>query len=212
MLFFQRLLAALPDVLTAAVFLCTWADPALTGYSRVKNLMLTMLFEFIVMHSAAIMGSMVLSAGSRGTRIAALCGLTACYMLFVLAFSFAFESAWPIVAFGWLFVCRFSYLLTNPTTSAEAAQRMQSSWAISGLAYLICCGVTLFLPLPRLGMTPEVVAEIAFPKNMTGAWIDRPWIVLAFGALYFGVQAWCKLFDIALPAWSLPSLSGGRQR
>ncbi len=199
--FLSRLFAAMPDALSAGVFVWAWIDPAqIGGPARVKNLMLTMLFEFIVMHSSAIIGSIAISDMPRLQRALALIGLSAAYLLFVLAFAYAFSSWWPVWVFGWLFLCRFWYLLANPTTGGDAALRMQESWALSGMAYLAGVFLTLFLPLPRLGITPEFVATIDFPANMTGAWIDRPWTVLAFGAFYFGVLAWSKLSTLRLPA------------
>jgi hypothetical protein len=199
----NSLLAALPDGLTATVFMWTWIDPAtIGGPARVKNLMLVMLFEFLAMHSSAMIGSVVISDMSRVKRFGALIGLSAAYLLFVLAFAAAFSSTWPIWVFAWLFVCRFWYLIANPTTSEDAARRMQESWGVSGVAYLLGVFITVLLPLPRLGITPDFVATIGFPEKMTGAWIDRPWIVLAFGAFYFGLLALSKLGDARPPMLS----------
>jgi len=39
-----------------------------------------------------------------------------------------------------------------------------------------------------------------FPHGMSGDWVDHPWKVLAFGALYFGVMAWSKFNELGLPA------------
>lgn len=196
-----RLLAALPDALSATVFMWAWIDPAtIGGPARVKNLMLTMLFEFIVMHSSAMIGSMLLSDMARVKKLLALFGLSALYLLFVLAFAAAFSSTWPIWVFAWLFVCRFWYLIANQTTSEDAARRMGTSWALSGVTYIAGCFITVFLPLPRLAITPEFVTAMQFPEKMTGDWVDHPWKVLAFGAFYFAVMAWGKLNDLWLPA------------
>ncbi|WP_395681466.1 hypothetical protein [Dokdonella sp.] len=196
-----RVLAAMPDALSATVFLWAWIDPAkIGGPARVKNLMLTMLFEFIVMHSSAMIGSMVISDMSRAGKFLAMAGLSAAYLLFVLAFAAAFSSSWPIWVFGWLFVCRFWYLLANRTTSEDAAKRMQTAWGISAGTYLAGCFITLFLPLPRLAITPDFVTAMQFPHGMSGDWVDHPWKVLAFGALYFGVLAWSKFNELWLPA------------
>src|SRR5690348_6548678 len=104
----KNLLGGLPDALSATVFMWAWIDPMqIGGAERVKNLMLTMLFEFIVMHSSAMIGSMFLSDMPRARKLLALLGLSAAYLLFVLAFAAAFSSTWPIWVFAWLFVCRF---------------------------------------------------------------------------------------------------------
>ena len=206
----NRLFAALPDTLSATIFMWAWIDPTqIGGPERVKNLMLTMLFEFIVMHSSAMIGSMFLSDMPRAKKFLSLVGLSAAYLLFVLAFAAAFSSTWPIWVFAWLFVCRFGYLVANRKTNEDAARRMQTSWALSAVTYIAGCFITVFLPLPRFAITPEFVAAMNFPEKMTGDWVDHPWKVLAFGALYFGVMAWGKLNDFWLPA---PAGTGQMQK
>jgi len=196
----NNLLGGLPDALSATIFLWAWIDPSeIGGPERVKNLMLVMLFEFIVMHSSAMIGSMLLSDMARVKKLLALLGLSALYLLFVLAFAYAFSSMWPVWVFAWLFVCRFWYLIANQRTSEDAARRMQVSWALSGVAYIVGCFVTVLIPLPRFAITPEFITAMNFPEKMTGDWVDHPWKVLAFGAFYFGVTAWAKFSDFWLP-------------
>lgn len=50
-------LSALPDFCIAATFLITWVRPLAFGGRMVAYLMLVMLLEFIVVHSAGFMGS-----------------------------------------------------------------------------------------------------------------------------------------------------------
>ena len=103
-----RLFAAVPDAITAGVFLIAWIAPAVTGPERIRNLMLTMLIEFIVVHSSGFYGGiMAMSDTSRVKRTFALLGFAAFYMIFILGFSFAFDSTWPILAFAWLLGSRF---------------------------------------------------------------------------------------------------------
>jgi hypothetical protein len=197
----NRLFAALPDALTATIFLWTWIDPSqIGGGERVKQLMLVMLFEFIVMHSSAMIGSLVIGSANVYAKILSMLGLSVVYTLFVVVFAFAFSSYWPIWVFAWLFVCRFSFLITHRSVGADAAKRMQNSWGYSALTYVLGVFATTFLPLPRLGITPEVVQAMHLSTNMSGEWINRPWIVLAFGAFYFAVMAWNKFSMPAIPA------------
>ena len=67
---------------------------------------------------------------------------------------------------------------------------MMTLWAVSVAAYVLGVIVTATLPLPALGITPEVIASLQLKGS--GEWIARPYTVLAFGTLYFGVQAWAK--------------------
>jgi len=199
----SRLFAALPDALTSAIFIVAWIAPGFVGPTRVKDLMLTMLIEFIVMHSSVFYATVAgMDGASRGKRLAIVTALSAFYLMFVLGFSVAFESSWPIWAFGWLFVSRFMHLWTSTAATSENAQRMMSSWVISALAYLGGVFATIVLPLPALGLTPQAIAALQIPKNMSGLWIDKPWTVIAFGALYFGVLAWTKFKDVRMPVKS----------
>ena len=55
-----------------------------------------------------------------------------------------------------------------------------------------CVVSTAFLPLPRLGLTLEVVAGQALPGE--GLWIDQPHRLVAAGFLYFAIQGAWNLF------------------
>ena len=186
-----RLFAGLPDAITATLFLIAWIDPSIPGPEYVKNLMLVMLIEFIVMHSSAFYSFIAADDGdSPVKRSLMLIGLSAFYLTFVAGFALAFDSTWPLFAFAWLFVSRFIHLWIHPAQSGAQAGRMMALWGASAAAYLIGAFATVMLPLPALGITPEVIGSMHLPGS--GEWIERPYTVLAFGALYFGVQAWVK--------------------
>jgi hypothetical protein len=185
---FNRLLGAAPDAATCAIFVIAWVAPARLGPEYVANLMLVMLIEFLVMHSGGFYAGIVASDLSRARRLGALCGLTAFYALFVAGFALAFDSAWPVLAFGWLFVARFMQLWRP--LGGVAAQQLTMQWVASGMTYVVGAIATVSLPLPRLGMTPAFVASMHLSGG--GEWVERPYTVLAFGALYFAVQAWIK--------------------
>ena len=69
-------------------------------------------------------------------------------------------------------------------------------WAASGFTYIIGAVLTALLPLPRLGISPEFVASMHLSGS--GVWVEQPYTVLAFGAIYFAVQARVK-YAIARP-------------
>ena len=186
-----RVLAALPDAITATVFLIAWIAPSIPGPEYVKNLMLTMLIEFIVMHSSAFYSGIAAdSDDSRLKRTLWLIGLSAFYLAFVAGFALAFDSTWPLFAFAWLFASRFVQLWVHPAESGAEAGRMMTLWGASAFTYVIGAIATVMLPLPALGITPDFISSMRLPGS--GEWIDRPYTVLAFGTLYFGVQAWVK--------------------
>ena len=186
-----RLFAALPDAITASVFLVAWTAPAQLGPDSVRNLTLVMLIEFIVLHSSVFYAVIVAADGvARGKRILWLSGLSALYLTFVLGFSLAFSSSWPLFAFGWLFVSRFLHIWTRKSEGIDAGRSMTTIWAAGVGAYLLGAFATVMLPLPPLGITPEFIESMHLTGS--GEWIDRPYTVLAFGAFYFAVQAWVK--------------------
>ena len=208
-----RLLAALPDAITSGVFLTAWIAPEVAGPERIKNLLLTMLIEFIVVHSSGFYGGITAMDASRLKRALAMLGLGAFYMAFILAFSLTFGSTWPIWVFGWLLGSRFVHLWVAPVEDAAATTRTMQLWAVSIAADVLGAIATVILPLPELGITPEVIDSLHLEGS--GEWIERPYTVLAFGALYFGIQAWAKYAlsgsDAAARATVVKSTTSRRQ-
>jgi hypothetical protein len=186
-----RLFAALPDAITATIFITAWVAPSVPGPEAVKNLMLTMLIEFIVVHSSAFYAGIAASSDvARAKRMLLMLGLAAFYMMFVFAFALAFDSTWPIYAFAWLLLSRFWHLWMHPSQASRETERMMMLWAASCGTYVFGALITAVLPLPALGVKPEFVASMHLSGS--GVWIERPQTVLAFGLLYFAIQAWVK--------------------
>jgi len=185
-----RLIAALPDAITAGVYLTAWVEPSIPGPATIKNLMLTMLIEFIVIHSSGFYAGIAAVDLGRAKRLALLSGLSAFYLLFIVVFAYAFDSTWPIFAFAWLFLCRFFHLWIRPAQSEQETLGSMGLWAASVATYVLGAIATVALPLPALGVTPDFVATLHLPGS--GEWIERPYTVLAFGTLYFAVQAFAK--------------------
>ena len=193
-----RLVAALPDALTAAAFLATWIAPERVGVEQIGNLMTVMLIEFFVVHSSGFYaGILAATAVSRTKRALALLGLTSVYALFMLVLFALVHNPWPIYAFLWLLGSRFVHVLVAPLDDSAAIQRSVNLWAVSVATYVLGAMLTILLPLPALGVTPEVVANLHLGSG--GEWSVRPYTVLAFGALYFAIQAWAKFAIAASP-------------
>lgn len=188
----NRVFAALPDAVTSAIFLTAWIAPGVLGPVWVKNLMLTMLIEFVVMHSSAFYFAVASASVSRVKQSLSLIGLTLFYFAFIAAFSFAFKSTWPLFAFGWLFLSRFASLWTNQ--NAAKRELLSRIWIVSVITYLLGVFATIFIPLPQFGLTPDFVASMHLSGS--GLWIEKPQTVIVFGALYFGVLARFKFYLI----------------
>ncbi len=67
-------------------------------------------------------------------------------------------------------------------------------------AYVFGVFATIVLPVPRLGITPEVVAGQGFTSS--GAWIEEPQRVIAFGVLYFTILGLFESLVRARPGMS----------
>jgi hypothetical protein len=182
---------ALPDFAFSAVFLVTWIAPLTLGEQMVKWLLLVMLMEFIVIHSAAFMGSVALANEDRFKRSIGILGFGGFYTLFAGGFSLAFHSWWPITTFWGQTVNRLLGVIVGQVPNEDQKAFIMRGWAASGIFYLLGCFLTLLLPVPRLGLTPQVVAA----QHITGggAWVSQPQKVLAFGFLYFLLMGWSEL-------------------
>jgi hypothetical protein len=175
--------AAVPDLALSALFLMAWVAPGALLRGTITYLMLLMLLEFIIVHSSAFMGSVMLRDLPRPQKATALLGIGGFYTLFVGAFALAFRTWWPLWSFWGLMVNRLLNVLIGQAPDEERRILLQKNWAVSALSYLLLCFVTVLLPLPRLGLTPDVVSRESLPGS--GLWVDQPHRVMAFGFLYF---------------------------
>lgn len=207
----DRALSALPDALTAGWFLVVWCAPLAFGGHGVRNALLVMLVEFIIVHASGFLGVTSLAVAERATRLKMLFGFAAFYLLFIAAWAWMFRAWWPFLAFGWLWVGKLVVAMDRRRPAEERQQRMMSGWALSVLFYLGGVFATLFLPLPRLGFATVDPAALDLPGS--GEWVSHPQTVVAFGAIYFLMQAWSKWRDWKLPATAAPgAAAAGRRR
>ncbi len=185
------LLSALPDVGLAAVFFITWIRPSTFGPFMVKWLLIVMIVEFIIIHSAAFMGVVAFAPGGRTARFFRVLGLGAFYTLFAGGMSLAFSSWWPITAFWGQTVNRLLGVILGQGQDRGQKALVMAGWGAAVLFYLVGCFATIILPVPRLGITAAVVAAQRIPGS--GLWVDHPEKVVAFGVIYFALTAWSEL-------------------
>ncbi len=179
--------AALPDAALAAVFLAAWIAPARMGDGIVGWCLLVMLLEFVIVHSSVFLGNLLLAAGDRMKRLQTGMAIGGFYTMFVAGFAVAFHSWWPLVNFWGLTAKRLASVFAGVVPSGEEKMLMRRTWAASVMFYLLGVFVTVFLPVPRLGITREVVRTAHLPSS--GLWVAHPERVVAFGFLYFALMA-----------------------
>lgn len=193
--------SALPDLGLAGAFLITWIAPEALGGGMVGYLLLVMLLEFIIIHSSAFMGSVVMAAGDRRKKILSLLGFGAFYSLFVAGFCAGFSVWWPMGAFWGLTLNRLLGAVVGQVPRGEEQLLVRAGWAASACFYLLFVAVTVILPVPELGLTAAVARSQHLPGG--GLWVDEPHRVLAFGFLYFTAVA---LSEIWRHAWFVSGL------
>jgi len=176
-------IAALPDLGLAGFFLYVWVAPHAAGPGRIGDLMLIVLLEFIVVHSAAFMGTTTLQRSSRRTRVVVILKFGVFYTLFVGGFALGFHTWWPVFAFWGLTLNRMLGVIVGQAPTGEEQRLIKAGWAVGVMSYLVAVFASTFLPVPRLGITPEVIGAANLPG--TGLWVDQPYRVLAAGMLYF---------------------------
>jgi hypothetical protein len=177
------LIQAVPDLGLSAVFLITWLKPDTFGPQFVKRLVLVMLLEFLVIHSAGFMGAATISAGSPVKRLLVILGFGLFYSLFTGAVSLAVHTSGPFISFWILVANRMLGVVVSPAGDLKAAKVVMSGWALTVAAYLGCCFLTVLVPMPRLGITADVITRQDFTGG--GLWIDQPQTAIAFGCFYF---------------------------
>lgn len=186
--------ASIPDTITAAFYFTAWVAPALLGPQWVRNLLAAIVIEFLVMHASALYGFGIARRDDRLARRATILGvLTAAYLVPITAIAIFMQTVAPVLSFIWLFTSRFAFILLNPATAAEETRRVQRLWVVSIVTYLVGVVLANKLPLPALGLTPDFVASLSISGHPDPN-AQPPQLTIAFGLLYFLVQAGAKFY------------------
>lgn len=200
--------AALPDGITAALFLAAWILPGVLGAGWVNTFLATFLFEFLCIHAAGIL----LAAASgppeqrlRRTLRTLLAGSG--YLGLSVGFAHLFDAWWAVPALLWLLVSKLLPIWEARQTRAPPGPGPSETWALSVMLYIGAVLVAALLPWPQLGVTPEIVAAAGITG--TGPLPENPQKALAGGLLYFGALSVIKL---NWQRWSLTPVPPGRQR
>lgn len=198
-----RVLAALPDTVTAGIFLTLWIAPLTFGERGVGNAVLVMLVEFILIHAAVLLPLLIAVIVVRiHTRVNGVLLIAACtifYLFFLMALSVAFDSWWPCIAFTWMIASKFIVVVPAHNAQRAAGDRQVMIWTLSAVAYLLILFATLLIPLPEFGFATIHSSDLELPRGATGAWMSDPGKVIAFGTFYFAMLAWLK-WRIMAPA------------
>jgi len=195
---YQRIAHALPDAVTAGIFLYAWIAPLHWRDTLVAELLLVMLIEFILVHSAPFLGGIVTASHvALVTRLKVFTGLALFYSLFIGVFAIQFESWLPVLAFVWLIAAKLISIFSDRHHTERQKQRIRIYWGLSFSYYLIAVLATQIVPVPEFGLTQHGSAYGIL--SISGAWVSHPNTVIAAGFLYFASLTATKLFE--QPAW-----------
>ena len=190
---FSNFIAAFPFFTLSGTYLITWIYPYAFGKKMVAHLVLIMLLEFINIHSIGFMGNALISDMPSGKKAKAIIGLSIFYTIFIIGFSAAFSAWWPIPVFLGLTLSHIIDIFVGNIPEGKEKDVVRCSWAAGTLFYLAFVFATILLPIPRLGITRDVVHAQEFTSS--GLWISEPYRVIAFGFLYFAGMAFSQLYN-----------------
>lgn len=187
----RNIISAVPDFAFAAAFLITWLMPDYFGETMVRRFMFIMLIEFIVVHSTGFLGVVAIMDIDCIKKTLYFCGLFLFYCLFAGAFSATAGHPWPLYTFLGLTLAKFPAVVLE-RHDEKRQEALMGQWASMMAFYVVFVLLTAFIPVPRLGVTPDAVAAQGFKTQ--GIWVEQPYRVLAAGFLYFFSLGLVELF------------------
>lgn len=190
----RGLAAAIPDFCISVFFLAAWLEPFRFGSGVIHALLLTMVLEFIIVHSSGFMGVVSFSKTGSSKKLLWLLGLGLLYTLFVGAFCLSEGVLWPLISFWGLTINRMLVVVLNPAPQDSPGLYLGASWGMSVVFYLGATFLTLMAPVPELGLAGYSPDD--FGLSGGGIWIEEPHRVVAFGFIYFLLQG---LWDLVVP-------------
>jgi len=176
------LASAIPYFLLAYTFVRVWRTPlSVDGGSWVPFAVGLMVLEFILLHSGAFMGSLVVGDIPRGRKVLLFLGMVAMYGLFALGFSLSVGS-WAIMkVYAFLMAGRY---LTVMFASPQDRPLLLLRSGVGVVFYLGAVFLTLFIPVPEGGLDHGVLEQV-YPNRGSGVWERQPEVAIAAGVLYF---------------------------
>jgi hypothetical protein len=190
-----RIVSAAPDLALGLTFLLTWIAPQLLGAGKATYAAQLMMLEFVVVHSAVIVGHMGTRSTSRLVNGAWILGLSALYSSIAIVIGRASNDLWPLWSFWGLTANRLMTLVGSSGFDERRAARLGTRWVLSVGLYLFWMFLTTFAPIPELGIDASMVPD---NPRVSGLWVEQPQRVLAGGVGYFFSQAY---FDLKPPRW-----------
>lgn len=189
----ERLLAALPDLVTAGFLAWMWAAPLDAGRDAVLGGLALVALEFPALLGLAGLFAAVRSGGLwRKLRLLVLpaFGLVAAGLI-AQELQRGGASAWTLLCFAWLLVAKGLVFATAWRDGTWVADGIRI--ALQCVALMLVFVVAKDLPVPRWGFDEAAIRQLALPlhpHDPDGLRLGAPpWLPLAAGSLYFAFSA-----------------------
>ena len=190
-------MSAVPDFMIAYVCIRTWLQPDWQSIVGVKWAAYLMIQEFLIVHASGFFSAVKVSDLPLGKKALSLVGLTAFYVLFSGGVSLALDSRAILWTMAGLCVNRMLGTLLGEAPKEDAKMFAMANWAVSVVCYLFAVFLTIFAPVPPLGITEEVIRQQGFSGQ--GIWEAQPYRVVAACVVYYaGVGVWQLLSAVWL--------------
>ncbi|WP_158608576.1 hypothetical protein [Stagnimonas aquatica] len=196
----RMLLGGLPDLATAATCLLCWWQPRLLGTDWIKPMLLTVLVEFLVIHSGVFMAVFGNAPKTRLFRSLAHLGLAGFYGLFVWLIARDYEAPWLYALFGWLFFSKLLVCWSAQPLHHPSLREQLIDWPMAVASYLLSLVLGgLLFEAQRGGLDYRLIREAGLSGKPM--FEQAPWTLLASGALYFTAMG---LYRMRLWRWRRP--------
>ena len=179
----DRVDAGVYEFLLAGVYLFYWLFPVFYEYQLLKTLVVIILLEFFIVHSSFFLVGRQLKSHSEKLVTP---GLLVFYAVLVAGIGFiAGDFLLPVV----FVLVSYNRIKTIPRSWKDEMDETMfaARWLLTTVSYVLIITLVMVVPLPALGITPEVIAAQDY-GNAGGEFIEKPQVAMATGFLYFLTQ------------------------
>jgi hypothetical protein len=182
----QRIAHALPDAITAGLFLAIWINPHWFSLAQIQSAFAAIGMEILiaVVTIFLFLASIGIKVQSKGLPVLKI--LMGVFLLCAAGFARSL-GIWGFWMFVWLVGHRLWWLSRAGIRNEEMAKTVFGLACLSMIA-LMLCGIALVLPTPPLGYTAEAIRSMGLPVVSE----KQPHAVLPYAFLYYSVRAAAK--------------------
>ena len=186
-----RIAATVPLLYLSYVLFSVWYEPMAWDDGNWVTLGLgLMLLEFVTLHSGVFIVVGMRSREALNRRWFFVLGITAFYALLVLGFAMGVGQPQLLWIFALVMLGRLVSLAFDDNPDAVAAEMIARS-TIGTVLYLLVVFGTIFVPIPELGITREVLDDV-YPQRGSGVWEAEPHRAIAGAAVYFALLGFAE--------------------